>query len=602
MKKRFLTGIFSAMMAMTMMTASFANSVPVFAETVSQNTFTTENGVVDFDRGEASITISGNNASKSLTGKTFHLYQLFYAENAIGLESVNYTFNDACKSALQNVVGAKINKFASEVTEYEVIDYIQSLNNNVVEGANAVQTEEGYYSDFRYFVEDLRDELVNVNADAADIITVMDVNEDGVVVLQGLEYGYYIIDEVSNNAGTNSASSLCIVNTANPDSAVKVKSDYPSVVKKIQEDDNQDIVGNDGWNDMADYEIGQTVPYKFTSTVPDMNGYASYYYAWHDVMDEALTFHPESVEITISDGSQEYTLDSSEFTVTENVGDETFVIEIKDLKTLVDTEFDHLDDLGHNTYGQNVVLTYQATLNDKAAEATGLPGFQNDVRLEFSNDPDSTGVGKTGYTPWDSVVCYTYRLNGLKVNNHDKVLENAKFRLYLDEACTDEVYVKESEYGYIIMNADFISDETLSEAVEMSSDENGEFYIIGLDSGTYYLKETAAPAGYRTLLDPIKIDVKATFIADRNNYSQDTLIDLEVSAHVTEFLEGEYTENDTELITDVNTGTANLTVVNTVGSKLPVTGSSATLIMVGVGSALMLVSKGLGRKKKGNER
>ena len=46
-----------------------------------------------------------------------------------------------------------------------------------------------------------------------------------------------------------------------------------------------------------------------------------------------------------------------------------------------------------------------------------IPGdlaSENDVRLEFSNNPDSNGEGSTGYTPWDTVVCFTYKLNGLK--------------------------------------------------------------------------------------------------------------------------------------------------------------------------------------------
>lgn len=40
-----------------------------------------------------------------------------------------------------------------------------------------------------------------------------------------------------------------------------------------------------------------------------MNGYKTYYYAWHDKMDKALTFQPESVKITISDEKgKSYTL------------------------------------------------------------------------------------------------------------------------------------------------------------------------------------------------------------------------------------------------------------------------------------------------------
>ena len=77
--------------------------------------------------------------------------------------------NDA--PALKNVVGKKLNKEASKVTEYEIIDYIQSLNNNKVEGANAEQTLEGRYSEFRYFVEELRNEIVKLKI-KSDVVTV----------------------------------------------------------------------------------------------------------------------------------------------------------------------------------------------------------------------------------------------------------------------------------------------------------------------------------------------------------------------------------------------------------------------------------------------
>ena len=72
----------------------------------------------------------------------------------------------------------------------------------------------------------------------------------------------------------------------------------------------------------------------------------------------------------------------------------------------------------------------------------------------------------------------------------------------------------------LLINRDSVKGDTApSEAVEMVSDSNGAFNIIGLDSQTYYLKETKAPDGYRLLKDPIKIDVKATYGADnRLNY------------------------------------------------------------------------------------
>lgn len=604
---RFTVGMMSLALASSFVAAPLATAVSVYAASDMArgiSNVVTPGGVANFGKGTASITVSGNNASKSLVGKSFHIYQLFHAENAAGMESINYTFSEGCKEALQNVVGARLHKTPADVTEYEVIDYIQSLNNHKIEGADAAQTEEGYYSEFRYFIEDLRDELVKLGNDAADTVMISEVKEDGTVTIGGLDYGYYILDEVTDNQGGHCASSLCIVNTANPTAGVKVKSDYPDVYKEIREDDDRETVGNEGWNDMADYEIGQTVPYRFTSNVPDMNGYDTYYYAWHDIMDEALTFDPDSVEISIFEGDMEYRLSASEYRVEENVDGETFRVIVSDLKAIVDRAFNHKNSLGHNTYGQEVVVTYHATLNDKAADRTGLPGFENKVRLEFSNDADSDGKGETGFTPWIPVVCFTYRLDGLKINEHNVELEGAKFRLYNDEDCTDEVYVKKAEQGYIVIHDDSVSGTKPADSVEMVSDKEGVFTIIGLDSGTYYLKETDAPDGYRQLLDPIKIDIEATFVEDRNSYVEGdgalgkALTNLTFTADTRQFLNGIMKDESTELNSDVQTGTGNLTVINSIGSKLPATGSSATIIILGIGCVLMIGAGIYAKKKK----
>ena len=80
-------------------------------------------------------------------------------------------------------------------------------------------------------------------------------------------------------------------------------------------------------------------------------------------------------------------------------GGDTFQVVVSDMKKIIDREFNRKNEAGENKYGQKIVLTYQAILNEKAAKNTGRPGFENDVRLEFSNDPDSAVRGSTGYTP-----------------------------------------------------------------------------------------------------------------------------------------------------------------------------------------------------------
>lgn len=588
----------------------FADNIIKEQKQLQRAIISTHNGVADFGEGTAKIVIKGNEG-QSLVGKEFNVYQLFHAENSVGGESIQYTFNKEYENVLKAVVGRKLGKNPKDVTEYMVIDYIQTLNTNQVEGTQTPQQPEGSYSDFRYFVEELRNEMKKQGVEN-DVVKVTDTKVDNSVELVGLPFGYYVIDEVTQVQGQHSASSLCMVNTANPNADIEIKSDYPTVEKKIQEDDNRKKIGNQGWNDIADFEIGQTVPYKFVSHVPNMNGYHTYYFAWHDKMDKALTFKPETVQIVIKDADKEYMLDKSEFIITENpTEEETFKVEIQDLKKIVDREFNKMNELKENIYGQEIVFRFDAVLNDDAANDTGKPGFENDVKLEFSNNPDSDGQGNTGETPWDTVVCFTYKLNALKVNNHNVKLEGAKFRLYSDEACKNEVYLKKTDKGYNVINRDSIggTDHTggtvPEDAVEMVSNSKGEFKIYGLDGGTYWLKETEAPAGYRPILDPIKLELIPTYTDGRNNYvkgdgaTDKTLQKLEYVAHIKQFVGGAMQEHSTLLETNIEEGSGNLTVVNQVGTKLPTTGSALTVLMLAAGTLLLVYT--FKRKKVKND-
>ena len=545
------------------------------------------------------ITIRANDGDngevQSLVGKKFNIYKIFDAENSAGMESINYTMNPAYENALKKVTGKD--------TEYSIIDYIQTMNNNtVINNVEAPQLNESRYSNFRYFIEDLRNEIVAEKADPTMTVTVPETAKASYTM--DVDFGWYVVDEITSVEGTHSASSLCMVNTANPDVFINIKSDFPVIQKQIREDDGRGSIGSnkDGWNDVADFEIGQTVPYRYLTYVPNMNGYSSYYFSMHDRMDEALTFNPESVAVKI--GDKTLVKDADYKVVTEGIpSDETFQIQITDLKATVNKyfypEFNGSVPETEKFYGQKIVVEYNATLNENASNDTGRPGFENDVKLEYSNNPDSDGIGQTGETPWDTVVCFTFRMNGVKVNDQDPEvkLEGAKFRLYSDSSCTKEVYVKEAGNGdgYTVINRDSVKgDEAPAEAVEMISDENGIFNIVGLDSQTYHLKETKAPAGYRLLKDPIKITVKATYSDEnRENYvkgdgaTDKTLQKLEAAAHFKEFYTGAFTEYDSSLTTDIETGTLNIKVVNKVGSKLPATGSSMTLLLTVTGTGLM---------------
>lgn len=593
------------MCAIALAVVAIMGSVPNMKVHAAATSVTTTAGKATLALGEAKIIIRGNEG-QSLVGKKFELYKLFDAENATNNESVDYMMNSRYASSLKKVVAAKLGTTKDQVTEYQVIDYMQSMNKHAVEGAQTTQTPEGTYSNYRYFVEEVMEQIKEDSITADVEVSVADTKYDNSIEIAGLTYGYYMIEDTSDSKGADMAVSMLMLNTANPELNMNIKADYPTITKKIQEDDNQDTIGNTGWNDYGDYEIGQDIPFRYDSIIPNINGYHEYYFAMHDRMDEALTLQKDSIKVTlygkIGSVNKGYRLLETEYNLLENTGDATFVIEIENIKSIIDREFNNKNSDGENIYGQEVVVTYTANLNDKAAKDTGRPGFENDVRLEFSNNPNFDGAGETGLTPWDTVVCFTYQLDGLKVNNYGTKLEGAVFRIYTDEACKNEVCVKQGTDGYIVMSKDIWTEKYPSNAVGITSNANGEFIVYGLDSGTYYLKEESAPAGYRPILDPIKLEITSKFPADRNSYTKGAGINAETltlsaKAHIKTYVNGKYNEKNVTLESDSVKGSVNLSVVNEIGKKLPVTGSFFMPVLTAAGVVCMLAAVRKGRMK-----
>lgn len=529
----------------------------------------TVNGIVNYNNGQAKIRILPN-GNQSLVSKQFAVYKLFQAQ--ISNTSINYFYNEEYKDVIEDVVSNRLNK--DSISEYEVIDYIQSL--------------EDHSSSLRELIEEIRDQLVSLGY-SSDTFTVTNTLEDGSIEIQGLQPGYYMIDEITSVQDTHSAASLILLDTADDSCDIQIKSDYPSIIKKIEEDDL-----NIGWNDIGDYEIGQSIPYKYETYIPDIKAYNTYKMIFHDIMDEALTFDSDSVQIQISDSEKTYTVPSNQYSIVENTDNESFIVQISDIKSIIDQLFS-------NGYGQKVLFTYNAYLNEKAKDRSGRAGFENKVALEFSNNPDTDGTNDTGMTPWDSVVCFTYQINAVKTNEENQSLQGAKFRLYRDENGTQEIKLKKVENVYVVMNEDYLSN---AESDEMISDENGLFNISGLDQGTYYLKETQAPDGYRKIQDSIKIVITPEFTTDRNSYyenqgaSDQVLETLSANCEIKQFLNGLLNSGSKALQTDVQTGSIQLKIVNQTGSKLPVTGSSMTPILLAGGSLLMIAGLYNLRKQK----
>jgi Cna protein B-type domain protein len=337
----------------------------------------------------------------------------------------------------------------------------------------------------------------------------------------------------------------------------------PTVEKKVYDNDNNDISSagnNDGWGSSADHAINEKFQFRLIAKLPASkdNGRAYDYYkkytvCFNDTLSDGITFDKlDKVEIANVDGVNPQVINADNYTRNPN-GSQSFKLSIDDVKTCA-----RAANLDLNK-GATITVTYTAHLNETAYVNTagGDTKNKNRVYLEYSNNPRiSTSLDHTH----ESEVCvYTYQLNNTKYHDDDtpgNELAGAGFRLYSGKDCTPEQEVKlykKDNFYYPIKDAT----DKAQDAVEMFSDEHGQFNVKGLDAGTYYLKETNPPADYSACADK-EIVISAT----HNEYN----VNL--------------------------SGTLSTTIINNKagGITLPSTGGIGTTIFYVVGGGLMVAA------------
>ena len=336
------------------------------------------------------------------------------------------------------------------------------------------------------------------------------------------EPGYYlIVDTINFNDGDHyhAYNSFLLVNDTNQGEynvIINHKVVKPTVEKKVYDNDNNDISSAGGWGSSADHAINEKFQFQLIAKLPAgrdegraYDYYKEYAVLFNDTLSEGITYDKlDSVVINSNGHTYDITNDTSKYTITESQN--SFVVKIPDVKTCA--EGLDLND------GATITVTYTAHLNENATVNTASSDTKNNnsVYLQYSNNPRiNTSVGQT---PESKVCVYTYQLNNTKYHDDDtpgNELAGAGFRLYSDEACTPEQEVKlykKDNFYYPIKDAT----DKAQDAVEMFSDEHGQFNVKGLDAGTYYLKETNPPADY-SACDDTKIVISATH--DGNNVS-----------------------------------------------------------------------------------
>lgn len=413
--------------------------------------------------------------------------------------------------------------------------------------------------------------------------------------ISNLPEGYYLIkDADAPLAGKDDAYTDYILQVVK-DVSVDPKSDVPTVEKKVQEDDkyNQEGGYGNGYNDVADWNIGDEVPFKLIGTLPDEDSwvdYTTYTYIFHDTMSAGLTLVGDSIHVYIADKDSKGEEPAVEKEIPKEFYDIlvpgtdkapedacSFEVRFEDLKTVCSADGTPV------TADSIIIVKYNATLNENAE--IGLTGNPNNVYLEFSNNPNGTG---TGETPKDYVIVFTYELDVKKVagEDTDHTLPGAEFKLYreIDNPSGDDPILE-----YVIVDSNGkVTDWTINKDADgttLISGSDGKFIVSGLDDGTYYLEETKAPDGYNKLPNSIKIVIDAT---TSNGQGWQGSEDGSTAGNALTALTITVDNGEAVGSGDPNLGIVDAEVKNNAGSTLPGTGGMGTTIFYVLGAILVL--------------
>ena len=340
-------------------------------------------------------------------------------------------------------------------------------------------------------------------------------NEGG-VTFTGVTNGYYLVD--------TSLGALCSLDNVTGNTAtISEKNKVPSVEKKVKNGDNYDSSNS--------AKIGDTVEYKTTITI---NGSVEKV-VLHDKMDTGLTFDEKSVKVKVcgADVAEDnYTLKKSG---TESSDPCTFEIEFKDSYIA-----------GLET-GKQIEVTYSATLNESAV--IGTPGNKNDTWLKYGNSGSVTSETTT----------YSYSFDLVKTDSDGTLLAGAKFKLYDDKNCTNEIrLVADGSNAYRVAK----TEEKAVESIETNA--TSALTIKGLKgTTTYYLKEIEAPKGYNELENAFAFTIASANVSSN----------LGITSN--KWVEG------------TSTG---IHIINNAGTTLPSTGGMGTTVFYVVGGGLMAVA------------
>ena len=524
MKKRLLALMMAAVLTMGM-------SMTAFAE--GQQPKDTTGKTYEQDKEEKGY-------DGTIEGHTFVAYQVFKG---------NYS-----EGVLSNIEWGDGVNYENIITKLKDKKYLENEKKYTAADVAEVIAKMGDYSDAAY--------------DIADVVY-ENITSESYPITEKVAPGYYlIVDTTELDSEDGDTRNLALLEVTDGTFDIKVKNSTVSVEKKVQDknDSDEEDSTNGIWQDSADYDVNDEIPFKLTGTIPsNYDQYKSFKYIFHDTEEKGLKFKEITKVYAINtEDNSEIDLKGKYETPT-TTDDCTFEV-----------SFDNLKDITDIKAGYKIVVEYISILTEEAV--IGNVGNVNTVDLEYTNSFDGKGTGRT--KP-DSVIVFTYELDVNKVTGtleNYTDLDGAGFSLYkkYDTEPDNATKMSDEDFAKVKFTTETINNYYLVGTITSTKDKPiHKFMFERIDDGEYILVESQTPDGYNTC-DPIVFVVNASHTSE-----------TEVTKDNRTTILGEFKFTSSSTITNKD-GVMSTKVFNNKGAILPSTGGIGTTMFYVIGGILVI--------------